>query len=234
MLLILTLGVWPLFQQRAMIWWAPVVPWIIAPHWVAAAERWGIEAPASVPSLRKTALAVFISLVAVAASPATNWVKLRGPRPVGEALHPGTPYDVAAALKGEKPANPDRVAKLVQVLQEQYGGKFTGRVFCSETAGEYLIWALPPETEVMLFNHIQLFSPAYWTECQTLKFAEPGWWEVLDRRHPGVVVVEVDRHPRLCAELRKHPDWVVAVDESGKPARDGFTRLFVAVRKRTP
>jgi hypothetical protein len=86
--------------------------------------------------------------------------------------------------------------------------------------------------QVMLFNHIQFFSPRYWTECQTLMNAAPGWWEVLDRFRPGVIVLDVDRHPLLCAELRKHPDWVVAVDEADKPAADGFTRLFVAVRKK--
>lgn len=231
MLFILTLGIWPLFQQRAMIWWAPMVPWIIAPHWVAAAQRWGIQAPDSVPSFRKTALAVLIALVMVSVSPATNWVRERHPHTVAESLHPGTAYDIAAALKGEAPASRERVERLEKVIREYYGGKFTGRVFASETAGEYLLWALPPDVEVMLFNHIQFFSPDYWTECQTLKFAEPGWWEVLDRFHPGVIVVEVDRHPRLCAELRKHPDWVVAVDEVDQPARDGFARLFVAVRK---
>lgn len=223
MLFILTLGVWPLFQQRAMIWWVPVVPWIVAPHWVAAAERWGIRAPDSIPSFRKTALTVLLLGVMVIGPLVMGWKSHQRPRPVGTALHRDTPYDVAAVLKGEEPADRDRVKGLIAALGTQPNGKFIGRVFCSERLGEYLIWALPPEIPVMLFNHIQLFTPGYWTDCQTLKAARPGWWEVLDRFGPGIVVVETDLHPRLCALLRKHPDWLVAVDEA-----DG---LFVAVRK---
>jgi hypothetical protein len=230
-LFIVTLGLWPLLQQRTMVWWGPMVPWIIAPHWVAAAQRWNIQATPSVPSFRKTALAVLIAAVIVSLSPALSWVKTRRPHPVTESLHRATPYDIAAALKGETPANPDRVAKLVKLLRTYPDGKYTGRVFASETLGEYLLWALPPDTPVMLFNHIQLFTPSYWRECQAVKFAQPGWLEVLEHYQPGVIVVEVDRHPRLCAELRKHSDWIVALDETNQPNGDQFSRLFVAVRK---
>jgi hypothetical protein len=231
LLFILTLGLWPIVQQRAMIWWAPMVPWIIGPHWVVAATRWNLRATDNVPSFRKTALAALLVVVTISVSPALSWAKMRRPHSVAEALHPGTPYDVAAVLKGQQPANSERVAELAKVIQTELNGQLTGRVFASETQGEYLLWALPAESPVMLFNHIQLFTPAYWTECQKLKFAQPGWSEVLEQFQPTVIVVEVDRHPRLCAELRQRPDWIVAVDETTKPATDNFTRLFVAVRK---
>lgn len=230
-LLVITVGIWPLFQQRAMSWWLPLVPWLIAPHWVAAAGRWGLRLPEDVPSFRKTMLAVLLMGLAVLVAPLSTWAKTGRPRPLTTALHPGTPADVAAALMGQEPVNPNRVAELVKVIQKQYGGRYTGRVFTSEVQGEYLLWALPADAPVMLYNHAQLFAPDYWTECLTVKAAGPGWWEVLDRYRVGVVVVEHDPHARLCEELRKHPGWQVVVDEAKAPARDPFSRLFVAVRK---
>jgi hypothetical protein len=136
--------------------------------------------------------------------------------------------DVAAALTGAPPVNPDRVAGLVKVVREEHGGRYAGRVFCSEVQGEYLLWALPADAPVMMYNHAHLFPPEYWDECLTVKAGGPGWWEVLDRYRAGVVVVEADSHPRLCDGLRKDPGWRVVVDESSAPAR---ARLFVAVRK---
>ena len=223
LLLVVTLGLGPLFQQRLMVWWAPLVPWIIAPHGVAAAERGRWLLPPSVPSLRRTALAAVLVVLAVVASQSSTWVKTGRPRPLAAALHPETPYDIAAALSGQPPANPDRVADLLRVVREEYGGRYTGRVFASEIQGEYLLWALPEDAPVLLYNHVQLFPPDRWAEYMTVKVAAPGWWEILDRYRVGIVVVEVDSHPRLCQELRAHPGWRVVLDESA--------RLFVAVRK---
>ncbi len=231
LLLIATLGVWPLFQQRAMAWWVPVVPWIVAPHWVAAAERWGWQLPESIPNFRRTAFSVVLVVVAVIASPASTWLKTGHPRPTPAALHPGTPRDVAAALMGETPADPERVKDLVRAIKEWHGGRYTGRVFTSEIQGEYLLWALPPDMPVMMFNHVQLFPASYWNECMTVKAGGPGWWEFLDRYRVGVVVVELDLNSELCAELRGRSGWAVVIDEANAPARDPYSRLFVAVRK---
>jgi hypothetical protein len=230
LLLLLTLGVWPLIQQRAMAWWIPVVPWIAAPHWVAAAERWGLAAPGGPPDFRKTALSVLLVVLAVIASPASTWLKTGHPRPVQTAVHAGTPVDVAAVLAGRTPQDAKRVERLAAEAA-RWGGPYKGRIFTSEVQGEYLLWALPPEAEVMMFTHAQLFTPEYWNECLTVKDGGPGWWEILDRYRVGLIVVETDFHPNLCAELRKSERWSVVVDEAEGHARDPFTRLFVAVRK---
>jgi hypothetical protein len=223
--------VWPLLQQRAMAWWVMVFPWVIAPHWVAAAGRFGWALPEAAPDLRRTVFGVVLLVVAVVASSAATWVKTGNPRPVGAALHPGTPYDVAAALAGGTPADPERVKELVRAVREVYGGRYTGPLFASETQGEYLLWALPADTPTMMFNHAQLFTPDYWAGCMRVKDGDPGWQEFLDRHGANAVVVEADLHGRLCDALRKSPAWRVVVDESDAPARDPYTRLFVALRK---
>jgi hypothetical protein len=234
LLLIITFGLWPLFQQRAMSWWVPLVPWIIAPHWVAVADRWGLKLPESVPSFRKTALAALLVAVVLFISPSSGWVKTGRPRPTNLALQRGTPNDIAAALAGQPVADPDRVARLLRVIRDEHGGRFVGRIFSSEIQGEYLLWSLPDDTPVMMYNHAQFFPVDYWSECLRVKSGGGDWWEILDRHRAGVVVVEVDMHPELCAELRTNSAWQVVLDEEGAPARDLFSRLFVAVRKPAP
>jgi len=231
MLLIVTLGVWPLFQQRAMTWWIPIVVWIAAPHWVVAVQRWGMAREMGVASLRKTALAVVIALVLIIMSPASTWVKTGQPRPTTQAVYRGTPNDIADALMGRPAANPERVAALVRVVQDEHRKRFTGRVFASETQGDYLVWALPPDAPVMIFNHAQVFPSAFWTACLAVKAAAPGWERMLDRYLVKAVVVEIESSPALCDALRTSPNWKVVVDEANAPVRDPRARLFVAIRK---
>ncbi len=231
LLMVVTLGIWPLFQQRAMVWWVPVVPWIVAPHLVAAANAWGWRREPAVPNFRLTMFAGLIAVLAFLISPASAWVKKGTPRPVTVALHRGTPYDIAAVLSGTAPAEPDRVEALTKAIREGYGGRYVGRVFCSETLGEYLLWALPPDAPVTLFNHAHLFTPDYWRQWLSVKEGKPGWWEALDRHNINVVIVEADTHEPLCAELRSNSAWNVVLDEAGASGRDLTSRLFVAIRK---
>ncbi len=231
LLLVLAFAIWPLLQQRMMAWWLPLVPWIVAPHWVAAAERWKVILPENVPSFRKTAFAVLLVVVALIASPASTWLKAGQPRRVSAAIHHGTPYGVAAALKGEPPGDSERAKALASALAGFPRGRVTGPIFASESQGEYLLWALPSDMPVMMFNHAQLFDLAYWTECMTVKNAGPGWSEILDRYGVGVVVVETDYHRQLCDELTTHPMWQVIRDESRAPVLDSDSRLLIAIRK---
>lgn len=231
LLLVIVFGVWALFQQRMFSWWLPLVPWIIAPHWAAAAEKWGLAFRPGTPNFVKTMAAAALAFIAVGLSPAVTWPRTGGPRPVEQALHMGTPFDIAAALTGAKPADPARAGELPAVVRDWYGGKFTGRVFSSEAAGEYLLWALPPDAPVLMYNHAQLFPPLHWSECLAVKAGRPGWWEILDRHQVNLVVVETDGHAALRDEIKDHPGWRVVVDETDVPNRPPLGRLFVAVRK---
>ena len=116
-LLVLAFAFWPIFQQRMIAWWLPLVPWIIGPHWVEVASRWRVILPDNVPSFRKTAFAVVLVVVAVIASPASTWLKAGQPRHLAAALHHGTPYGVAVALKGESPDDSGRAMSLATALE---------------------------------------------------------------------------------------------------------------------
>src|SRR5262249_34166175 len=147
------------------------------------------------------------------------------------ALHHGTPNDIAAALTGGTPADPERVKDLVRAIREGYGGRYVGPGFFSGIQGEYLLWARASDTPGGVFNHAQLFTVEYWTDCMKVKEGEPGWQEFLDRHGAKVVVLDLDQHERLCQLLGKAPGWRVVLDESEAPVRDGYSRLFVALRK---
>jgi hypothetical protein len=230
LLLVFAFAIWPVFQQRMMAWWVPLVPWIIAPLWVAAAERWGLVLPENVPSFRKTALAVVLAIMAFIASPASTWLKTGNPRPLGAALHRGTPYGLAGALKDEPVGESGRARALAEALKELPGGRLSGPIFTSESQGEFLLWALPREMPVMMFNHAQLFDAGYWADCMTVKQAGPRWSEILDRHQVTLVIVEAEYHTHLCAELLRHPGWRIVIDESRAPT-DADSRLVVAIRK---
>lgn len=228
-LLIIAIGIWPVFQQRVMAWWAPLALWIIAPCWSAWAKEHKWCWPHSTPSFRKTALASLILGVAVIASPASNWFKTGRPRSFATALYPATPFGVALALRGEDPHGSGRAQRLQAA--SVHTPDDTAVVFCSERLGEYLLWALPPSMPVMMYNHAQLFSPEYWAECLAVKEGQDDWPAILRKYDARWIVVEILYHPRLCSLLRQHAEWEVLLDEAEAWQLPEDARLLVARRR---
>jgi len=230
-LLLLTFGLWPLFQQRMMAWWAPLAFWIMAPVWTAWAQERSWSWKAGIPSFRKTALAGLIVIVAFIAAPASFWLKAGRPRPFASALYPATPYGVARAIRGEDPGDSGRARMLAQALKTAGIASPPGPVFCSERQGEYLLWALPADRPVMMFNHAQLFTTEHWSRCLAVKEGEPGGEAILQQYGAVWIVVETHYHPQLCSLIRQHPQWKVVLDEEGVRELPPDARLFVAVRQ---
>jgi hypothetical protein len=232
LLLVVTFGLWPLFQQRMMAWWAPLAFWIVAPLWTAWSRQQLWSWPGGVPSFRKTALAGLIGIVALIASPASYWVKVGRPRSFANALYPATPFGVAQVLRGEDTGSSGRAQLLVQALQNAGMQVPQGPIFCSERLGEYLLWRLPPHMPVMMYNHAQLFNTEHWSRCLTVKEGEEGWDTILQEYGVVWIVVETHYHPRLCSHVRQHPRWTVILDEEHVQQLPPDARLFVAVRQR--
>jgi hypothetical protein len=99
-------------------------------------------------------------------------------------------------------------------------------VFASETLGDYLFWALPDPSPVMMHGQAQLFPPRRWQEALRVKQGEPDWWEILDLRQANLVVVETDKYPELTRQLRQDPRWEISTDQTGDSG------LFIALRRR--
>jgi hypothetical protein len=74
----------------------------------------------------------------------------------------------------------------------------------------------------MVTTHVHLFPPEHWQECLAVKFAQPRWWEILDRWRVNMVLVESDVHTSLVAKIREDPRWVVVTDQG----------TFLALRKK--
>lgn len=234
LLLLLGFGLLACLQQRMLVWWLTLVPWALLPHWQAlgAAPGWDRLRVRSVPSFRKTLLAGALVFILAAG---LRWMapaaRLGQPRPPDRALHGGTPW--ALALQLENPNDPHRLPALTAALQRVYPeGRFTGGIFASETLGDYLFWALAPDIPVFIYTHVHLFTPAHWQDTLTVKFAQPGWQEVLARNNINLVVIEAELYPQLRQRIAANPAWVVVQDETGAAAKpDARSRLFIALRK---
>jgi len=85
---------------------------------------------------------------------------------------------------------------------------------------------------VFIDSHVHLFKPEQWQRTVLVKWAQPGWRELLDNWIVNLVVVEADLYPNLRAALKRDADWLVVLDETGSPKKlHSNCRLFVALRK---
>jgi hypothetical protein len=234
-LVLVGFGVGPLLHVRMMVWWFMLVPWLFFPQWRAIRERFPAWGPhlATVPSFRKTLLAGFVLAMLVAWSSPAQWLFSGEPTPRGRALFNGTPWQVAEQLRQPGAVVPDGVPGLSEALARHYaGGRFTGGIFASETQGDYLVWALAPQTPVFMYTHVHLMTPEGWQLCRAVKRGSPAWRQILDAYGINLVVAEAEMYPVLCNLLHEDSAWVVLVDETGDPAkRDSRARIVIALRR---
>jgi hypothetical protein len=216
LVLMLGFGAQTYLHVRMVPWWVMLVPWFLLPRSdepPGLPRRFGRTA-AMKPAARLVAAGIV--LVAFALSGVGHWWREGAPRPLAQAVHSGTPWELAEGLKAEAAR-----------------GHWHGRVFASETQGDYLLWALPPEVPVTLYTHVHLFPRPTWLDALTVKRGEPGWAAVLDRLEVRLIVCEADLHPGLRQALLGAKDaWRIVRDEAGDPAKkDPKGRVLVAVRR---
>jgi hypothetical protein len=228
-LLLLFFGVQTYLHQRLMSWWAMVVPWVLLPLWRDLLGSWrSLIEDRSIPSLRKTILAVALVVMVVRFAGPVQVLFDRDPRPLERSLSPGTPWRIAAQLKGQGEYYP----ALSQWLAKQPAGRAPGRIFASETQGDYLLWTLPAEMPIAVYTHVHLFPVNRWRECQRVKFAHADWQAILDRQGCNLIIFESDYFPALRERiLSARQAWEVLLDESGDPSKpDKRSRVMIAGR----
>ena len=235
-LLLLVFGAAACCQQRVVIWLVMVTPWVLAPCWAAILEKRAAarQPSASVPSFRKTLIALGLGFVAGMWSPTMSWVIGGAPPSLANSISPGTPWELARQLRAPDDPQAQWLPELTGTLRSNYPeGRFTGAVFASETLGDYLTWALAPAVPVTSYSHLHLFPATYWEDSAVIYAAKPGWWDLLRRRHANLVVVEAETYPLLCQRLREDAGWVVLRDEAGDAHKiSPHCRMFIAVRKK--
>ncbi len=235
LLLIVVFGCQPLLHQRMLVWWLTLVPWLAAPLWATVAQRLPWSWPASdTPSFRKTIVAGLVVVVLLLwSSPVQSFIN-GAPAPLERSVSKGTPWQLAEQLNRPGDANAVYLPELADALAA-YGPDhcYHGRIFASETLGDYLLWSLPDDMPVYIYTHVHLFSEDHWQKCLIVKLAVAGWENVLAENGINLIVVEAETHPHLRDAVRKDTDWKVVLDETGNTNKaDMRMRLFVAVRKK--
>jgi hypothetical protein len=234
LVLMVGIGLQPIFHQRMMVWWLMLVPWLALPLLTTALERlphyWRPE-PA-VPSFRKTVVAGLIAVVLVLWSAPGQWLVSGKPAPLAQVVSQGTPLELAHNLQDPEHPEGDWRMAFYKTLEGYPRHEYRGVIFASETQGDFLAWSLPHNTmPVFIDTHVHLFPAEQWQRAVLVKWALPGWREVLDNWVVNLVVVEADSHPHLCEALRHDDEWKVLLDETNGGKRDPRCRLFVALRK---
>lgn len=226
-LVLAVFGLAPLLQQRMVTWWLLASVWVMMPLMAGVAERFNWRLPRSVPSLRKTILAVLAAVPFLMLSPLFGWVTGGNPPDPNRVFVAATPRELAGALAAPT-AKHDRMQPLADVLKEDYAGRPLGPVFCSPEVGEFLLWRNIDGAPPIRFTHAHLFPEEHWSACERAGRAD-GWEETFDRLGVNVVAVEPNFHAPLVEVMSKHPGWRVVLNEQS--GRDPRARLFVAVRK---
>jgi hypothetical protein len=235
-LLLFAFGVPPLFQQRMMVWWMMVAPWVLIPHFAASVARIRGERPRRVrePSARKTLIALQLLIVTALLSAPVRWLVNGHPESLENSAYNATPWQVVAELRATTEQKGKWLPELARGLTEYYpDGRFQGAIFSSELLGDYLLWGLATQTPIIVYSHAHLFAPAYWLHFRMTKAGMTGYERFLDYYHVNLVVIEAALYPELRGLLTRDPAWLIVLDETGthkKPNRRG--RLLVALRKK--
>jgi hypothetical protein len=229
----LPFALWPFAQQRGMVWWVTLFPWLVAfwaPLCWARLVSWKLPA---MPSFRKTILAGSIVLLALIWQRPTqallNGKKLR---PADEIYSFGTPLKLGLELRSDAGNQGRWYPKFAEVLRQNYpDGRFRGGIFASEVQGDYLLRVAPEGCPVLLYSHIHFFSPEHCVGCLNTKFAGGDWRAFLADRQVNLIVVQPDYCDALAALLRNDPEWEVIEDEGDARGRQAGDCLFIALRK---
>lgn len=231
---ILMFGIGVALQNRFVIWWAMVVPWVLVPRWAELAKHWParLTPMPSIPSFRKTAVGAAVVFAAFMWSSPAGWATSGEPTPVELGASSGTPWQLARQIRHPEDPDANWLPEMDAIIRTKYPeAKFKGTILATPMQGDYLMWALAPDVPVT-YAHIHLFHPDYWEELGIVGRGEPGWSDVLDKYRVNLLVIEADYAPQLRDLLIKSTEWKVLLDESGDVAKkpETLTRQLIAIR----
>jgi hypothetical protein len=187
-------------QQHMLVWWAMVLPWVLAPHWTAiigANKSTSESNPVRVGMGAKIAMGVALGAF-VAASPIVAWFASGRPVPPSQSLDAATPWALGIQLQTEPNPEPTAFPELHRILAENYpGGRFRGTIVATPKRADFLVWA---GLRTTFCSQLYLFTSKYWTDQELLLQCHPGWWETFDMLEVNMIVLGPDEYP----ELRRH------------------------------
>jgi hypothetical protein len=233
-LVALPFAIWPWFQARAMFWWWTVAVWLLARLGPGLGDRFPTmpSIPDGERSRAKAWLAVAMIVLAVLVFPPVRALMPGVPNDLDHTVAAGTPWRLALELNAGPSDEGRWLPALREAIRANYpNGQYRGPIFSSETQGDFLVWALPPDRPVLMFTHAHVFPFEYWEACRDVKAGNPGWREFLAQKGANLIVVEADSHEELATELRKDPDWIVVQEGPNQPGKQAAP-VIIALRKK--
>jgi hypothetical protein len=228
-LLLLVFGIAPLFQERLMMWWVLLVPWIVLPLWrdfARSMPAWlHVE---STPSFRKTLFCLALAVIALIWTGAGQLVIGNPVEPLKDMVTPVTPVNF---MKHQVEGDPAWAKALADYPHQ----KFTGNMFTPDNLGDYPIWVQAKDAPVLVYSHVQFFPPGHWDDFLTMLKARPGWQELFRRFRVNMVWIEPDKQTELAEAIRANPaEWTVLFDDTrpGEGSPRALFKRFVALRKK--
>jgi hypothetical protein len=216
-----------------LLWWWTVAVWLLARLGPGLADRFPTlpSLPDRPPSRANAWIALGVVAVAVLAFPPLRSLAPGVPHGLEDTVAAGTPWRLGLELNAGVAEEGRWQPALRDALREHYpAGRFTGSIFASETQGDFLVWALPRETPVLMFTHAHVFTVEHWEACRDVKAANPGWREFLTRHRANLITVEVNSHEELATALRADPEWLIAQDAASK--KPDAAGVVIALRKK--
>ena len=221
-------------EQHMLVWWAIMLPWILAPHWC---ERWPSPASkADEPGVRRkgkaraTLLGAVLGLL-VATTPTFSWMRSGRPAPLDQSLDTAPPWALCVQLQSEPSKETIAFPRLHAILRANYeGGRFRGKIMASPSVGDFPLWRGLP---VPVCSQLYLFKAKYWTDQEFLLQCQPGWWETFDIQEVNMIILGPDEYRELRRRIEAETGWEV-IHRPGPllDPRHGSFEGWVAVRKK--
>lgn len=187
-LALLGFGAATLWTSRMINWWAPVAAYCLVLHGHATWRRWQhLGGPVA---SERTSLATVLTAGLVFLFFSTS--------PFGFRLFKGIEA-------GEKSA----VSKQTPLATAEYLRKNPpeGLVFNTVDIGDYLLWAGPPNLQLLVTSQVHLIPNDIWRQYNAIRNLSASWDDYLNRLGANTAVVDKEFHPGLISKLKDDEHW---------------------------
>lgn len=187
-------GAATLWTSRMINWWAPVAAYCLVLHGHAAWRRWRhlAEPEASQRTSLATVLTAGLVFLFFTTSPFGFRVVKGIEMTEKAAVSPQTPLATAEYLRKNPPQ---------------------GLVFTTVDLGDYLVWAGPPNLQVLITSHVHLIPNEIWRQYNAIRSLNYNWDDYLNRLGVNTVVADKDYHSGLISKLKDDERWQLKRDD---------------------
>ncbi|MBI1312243.1 hypothetical protein GC176_13220 [bacterium] len=189
------LGAGMLWTSRLLMWWGPLAVCLVGIH---GADAWrrvrGVHLNLEPPTRASmwTIVSAFLCIIFLQVS-----------NPGAVLLKMALGQDAQA--RAEKiPVSHETPVGAAQYLVENPP---QGLVFNAFELGDYLIWAGPPEMQVMVDSHAHLIPREVWDDYLSIIEMQGAWLSLLERYGVNTVVLDTPRHAVMIDYLRESTEW---------------------------